>query len=295
MEEAADLYHLNVEVQNVLRREQEQFPLIAEPLPFAATSIAHAIQWSEALVAKSRRLFPTTEDLESHEEGDGSGAGGGDHDGAAKGHRYSAVREVRRDGNCFIRSVLFRSLELQLNRPDLAAISQTVIDGLAPTLCAQFSDYVQDFCDIYRDVLEKMRTGKVRTAQDLIAEVCNPDQSEYLVCCFRYIVSNYIRAHEDMFLPFIEGYATVNDYCNSEVEAVSRECEQIHVTALCNALSMPIVVQYLDLSAGNQAAQYVVEPIPLNEGEVLPQRALPDKAAVHLLYRPGHFDVLYPV
>lgn len=279
----ADLNQLSYDVQNSLRREQEQFPLIGPPVAFAATSIAEATKWNPLLVTKAAYLFEPAPSIAAAGESSGSGS-----------VRYTSVREVRRDGNCFIRAVLFRLLELQLQRPDLAAMSIAFVTGIAPALCHTFSEYVLDFCDVYRELVEGVQSGKIATTSDLHAAVCNPDTSEYLVCFFRYVISWYIRQHAEIFSPYIVDFSSVAEYCSSEVEAVSKECEQVHVTALCNAMNLPIIVQYLDLSPGDKPDAHAMDPVPMDEADVLPERAIPDGLAVHLLYRPGHFDVLYP-
>jgi ubiquitin thioesterase protein OTUB1 len=279
MDDHVNLQALSCEVQNSLRREQEQFPLIGPAVAFAASSVAETIRWNELLVKKSTWLFPSPASAP----------------GTGPSRRYASIREVRRDGNCFIRSVVFRAMELQLNRPDLASKSQAFVDAISPVLCAMFSEYAQDFCDVYRELLEKIRVGQVKTSAELHREVCNPEQSEYLICFFRYVISSYIRTHEDFFLPYIVDFSSVAEYCSSEVEAVSKECEQIHAAALSNAMNLPIVVQYLDLSPSDKPDEHVIEPAVIASGDVLPEMPLPEGEAAHLLYRPGHFDVLYPV
>ena len=58
-----------------------------------------------------------------------------------------------------------------------------------------------------------------------------------------------------------------------------READHLHITALTNALGVCVRVIYMDRTEGGQ----------VNEHD------FPDggMAQVHLLYRPGHYDVLY--
>ena len=296
-------HQLNVDRQNALRQEQEQFPLVGPLTSFSESSIPGVIQWNEQLLKKAIALFSTPEnqvatedrhDQLRHSAGNGSAANAHHHQ---SGFSYRGLREVRRDGNCFIRSVVFRSLELMIGRPDLATTCVAFVDGIAPVLCKTFSEYVQDFCDVFRDIVVRLQNGSISLASQLHAEVCSPDQSEYLIFFFRYVISNYIRNHAAIFAPYIVDFPTVDEYCCSEVEAVAKECEQIHVTALCNAMNLPMVVQYVDLSPSEKAVEHVMEPMVMgDEGEdgPLTARFLPEGEAVHLLYRPGHYDILYP-
>ena len=282
------MQQLNLDRQEDLRQEQMAFPLVGPFTKYHDSTIPSTIQWNPLLCLKANALFGSPSPSSKSEEQEVAGG-----DGKLL-PAYAGLREVRRDGNCFIRGVLFRSLELLLLRPDLAARYVAFIDRIAPVLCTTFSDYVQDFCDVFRELVIRIQNGVVSLPSQLHAEVCSPDQSEYLIFFFRFVISDYIRKHADIFSPYIVDYTSVEEYCNSEVEAVSKECEQIHVTALCNAMNMPIVVQYVDLSPGEKAVEHVMEPMLMSETDVLTERFLPEGEAVHLLYRPGHYDILYP-
>jgi len=67
-------------------------------------------------------------------------------------------------------------------------------------------------------------------------------------------------------------------FCAREVEPMGRECEQIHIIALCEALGVSVAIEYLDGSSGPLAC------LTLPEGR---------EPAITLLYRPGHYDILY--
>ena len=70
----------------------------------------------------------------------------------------------------------------------------------------------------------------------------------------------------------------LKNYCLREVEPLEREVEQVQVIALSSALQTGVRVLHLDRSDG-----------PLNHHD------FPDgeDPAVHLLYRPGHYDIIY--
>lgn len=59
-----------------------------------------------------------------------------------------------------------------------------------------------------------------------------------------------------------------------------READHLHITALTNALGVCVNVCYMDRTDGGQVNNH----------------KFPEDGAgplVHLLYRPGHYDVLY--
>ena len=64
-----------------------------------------------------------------------------------------------------------------------------------------------------------------------------------------------------------------------EVEPMYVECDHLHITALTSALGVPVRVQYMDRAEGGHVNQHD-----------FPEGAPP---RIHLLYRPGHYDILY--
>ena len=69
------------------------------------------------------------------------------------------------------------------------------------------------------------------------------------------------------------------------------ESDQIHIVAMVNEFGVSVQVETLDLSptSGGEINHHVISPMDpdLDEG------ASPTPV-LHLLYRPGHYDVLYP-
>ena len=64
-----------------------------------------------------------------------------------------------------------------------------------------------------------------------------------------------------------------------EVEPMNKECDHIHITALTSAVGIPVRVEYMDRG----------------EGGLVNHHDFPEcsKPAITLLYRPGHYDILY--
>ncbi|KAF7133059.1 hypothetical protein RHSIM_Rhsim09G0128100 [Rhododendron simsii] len=140
--------------------------------------------------------------------------------------------------------------------------------------------------------------------------------SPYNVSClvvmfFRFVTSGEIRKRSEFFEPFILGLtnATVEQFCKSSVEPMGEESDHVHITALSDALGVPIRVVYLDRSScdagGVSVNHHDFIPNPPSGGD-LPLAAATATAAggsggsetikpfITLLYRPGHYDILYP-
>ena len=82
----------------------------------------------------------------------------------------------------------------------------------------------------------------------------------------------------------MENDLTVHEYCMKEVEPMATECEQLHIIALTqqvgDLMQASVQIEYLDNSSGEKTNQLT----------------FPDQYApfLHLLYRPGHYDILQP-
>lgn len=70
---------------------------------------------------------------------------------------------------------------------------------------------------------------------------------------------------------------------------MGEESDHVHITALSDALGVPVRVVYLDRSGGSDGKDAEV-----NHHDFVPAESTGTKApTVVLLYRPGHYDILY--
>lgn len=78
-------------------------------------------------------------------------------------------------------------------------------------------------------------------------------------------------------------------FCRSCVEPMGEESDHVHIIALSDALGVPVRVVYLD-----QSGDMNDKPVTVNKHDFIPEgmntAVDPD---VILLYRPGHYDILY--
>jgi len=72
----------------------------------------------------------------------------------------------------------------------------------------------------------------------------------------------------------------VAEFCNTDVEPMYRESDHIHIIGLTAAAGINVRVVYLDRGSGDEAVHHD-----------FPEDSQPQ---IHVLYRPGHYDVLYP-
>jgi len=95
----------------------------------------------------------------------------------------------------------------------------------------------------------------------------------------RAVVTGYMRAHQDELSSYLPEGQTIETFIRSQVEPMYTDADSLQCMALASALAVGVQIEYLDPREG-----------PLNHHN-FPENAEPK---VFLLYRPGHYDVLYP-
>lgn len=120
---------------------------------------------------------------------------------------------------------------------------------------------------------------KEECTDDKLEEWFNdPDLSNYFVVYFRLLTSAHLKANAAFFENFIDGYQSVQDFCSYEVEPIGKESDHIHIIALTGFLNIAIEIVYLN-----------------HTDDGLSKHCFPEDSNPQftLLYRPGHYDVLY--
>lgn len=223
------------------------------------------------------------------------------------GEQYTALRRTRGDGNCFYRSFMFAYLEHILETQDIAEVERITANVEQCKHTLQNLGYTEftyeDFFGIFMEQLESVLQGKEASinTEELLSRSRDQFVSDYVVMFFRFVTSGEIRKRAEFFEPFIAGLtnSSVEQFCKSSVEPMGEECDHVHIIALSDALGVAIRVVYLDRSSCDNGAVAVNHhdfiPSASGDGSSLPSDAPGDPAEpfVTLLYRPGHYDILY--
>ncbi|CAG5129819.1 unnamed protein product [Candidula unifasciata] len=201
--------------------------------------------------------------------------------------RYKNMRKTRGDGNCFFRAFGFSFLEKLLQDADGYKSFVDVVhkskDMLISLGFPQFT--LEDFYDTFVDIVKQVECPG--TVEKLLETFNDQGLSDYFVVYLRLLVSGHLQANEESYIHFIDGERTVRQFCSQEVEPMGRESDHIHIVALTKALQVPICVEYMDR-----------EGLACNAFNFNPSDATDEadpKPTVTLLYRPGHYDILYPL
>ncbi|WCJ26726.1 OVARIAN TUMOR DOMAIN-containing deubiquitinating enzyme 1 [Euphorbia peplus] len=218
--------------------------------------------------------------------------------------QYVAIRRTRGDGNCFFRSFMFAYLDHLFHTQDRAEVDRikTNVEECRKTLktlgYAEFT--FEDFFSLFLEQLDCVLQGNETSIShdELINRSRDQSVSDYVVMFFRFVTSGEIRKRSEFFEPFIMGLAntTVEQFCKSSVEPMGEESDHVHITAISDALGVPIRVVYLDRSSCDAAGVSVNHHdfVPAENDQPSNGGSVAHSPFITLLYRPGHYDILYP-
>lgn len=200
---------------------------------------------------------------------------------------YKNMRVIRRDGNCYYRAFLYSLVEGIREDPKEGqeVLNRIKKESWEKILEAGYDEMmIESFYETLVELLERVLGGTLDS--DAFHKEMNEESgtSEYCTWFMRVIVATHLKGDPDRFSPFISTPGLdMEQFCKREVEPMGKECEQVQVLALAEALGVHVTVAYLD---GH----------PLTDGKVSEHTFGPgnDSAIkVTALYRPGHYDILY--
>ncbi|KAM8898441.1 ubiquitin thioesterase OTUB1-like [Spinachia spinachia] len=193
--------------------------------------------------------------------------------------KYSYIRKTRPDGNCFYRAFGFAHLESLLDdSKELQKFKAVATKSKMDLVNEGFTEFtIEDFHNTFMDLIELCE--KQPSLRELLNSFNDQNVSDYVVVYLRLLTSGYLQREYGFFQHFIEGGRSVKEFCQQEVEPMSKESDHIHIIALAQALDVSILVEYMDRGEGGTVNHHV-----------FPEGGDP---RIFLLYRPGHYDILY--
>lgn len=242
---------LNVEYQNQLKKD------IEDTMPFITDLVDLAVLKEEYRDNKFENCF---DDLVK---------------------RYSRVRRLRRDGNCFYRAFLFQVFEHFIHNKDSKLYEQVIANVEKSKKDLMEIGYdeiaIEDFWDVFMSELKKLKTIDAdKATQHLLKLLSNKEEATYLIMYARFMTSCHLKQNAIMFEDFVGDVPT---FCMREVEAVDVECDHPQIIAITQYLGLGVEINSVS-PKGN------IEVINLPEEGY-------DGFRAKLLYVPGHYDALY--
>lgn len=201
--------------------------------------------------------------------------------------KYKHFRRTRGDGNCFYRAFGFAYIEQLLQDKEELGRFRTLIERSKDDLVSLgFQSFtIEDFHDVFLEVLDKVGNGCGLSG--LIETFNDQCYSDYLVVYFRLLVSGHMQKEAEFYENFVDGGRTIKEFCQQEVEPMSRESDHIHISSLTQSTGVPVRIVYLDRSGGGSGADE-----PTANHHDFPEDSSPPPR-ICLIYRPGHYDILY--
>ncbi|CAF2462484.1 unnamed protein product [Rotaria sp. Silwood2] len=200
--------------------------------------------------------------------------------------KYKYIRRTRGDGNCFYRAFGFGYLEQNLNHKNelerFRQLTHTLKNKLVQLGYLDFT--VEDVSDVVLEVIDNVCKSANETS--LMESFCSPAHSDYFVAYLRLFTSAYLQMNSAFFENFIEDGKTVKQFCSTEVEPMARESDNIHIIALAKAAAVPLRVIYMDRSEYSLLTTHDFSATDDDNKNTF-------KPMITMLYRPGHYDLLY--
>ncbi|KJH45576.1 hypothetical protein DICVIV_08380 [Dictyocaulus viviparus] len=237
-----------------IEQEQKKTPLVGDRVPFEVVVMEYDPVESFEYYTKAKDLLET----------------------------YSDIRIIRRDGNCFYRAVLVAQIEIMLKDPDECIRFEKVCKGWQDRLIKLgYPDFTTtDFCEVFYKWMDPIWSRQVNP-KTIFQDLNDDNEANYLIIFLRLITAGYLKENSEQYAPFIEDI-TLSEYCASEIESMWKDADHLAVTGLVNAIGQSIRVQYMDQNAAPNGGLYY--DFPPDQAEV---------PRISLLYRPGHYDLIY--
>ena len=250
-------YELSLEYENALRQEIElTTPLISEKL----------------------NIQILLDDYKSNEE----------YSNSVKiiTEKYNYIRKVRRDGNCFYRSFIYRIFEYICMKGDKSLYDHMIkkIEEAKEITKKNGYDWivVEDFYNVFYgeflNCFNCISSCGVSVRDYLDNLFLDKDKSNYLIYFVRFCIAAYLKENYMLYEVYVEG--SFENWIHSEVEAIDHEADQIQIMACVNYFDIGVIIEYLN-------------PYK-NEVVKFPEDKKDDDIFITVLFTPGHYDILYP-
>ncbi|KAI2472233.1 cysteine proteinase [Annulohypoxylon bovei var. microspora] len=210
---------------------------------------------------------------------------------------YSHYRPIQGDGNCGWRAIAFGYFETLAQRGDLREVQGELarltsfnhyIENVGGHSAWLFEDMVSETFVLFDAIIAALSNGQ--DAMQFVMEKFNtPESSQSIVYHQRLIASSWLKGHAPNYEPWIPG--TIENYIQDTIMPIDREIDHIGVVLLHDFLLKPasiiLEIAYLDRSDG---VAVNVHRMPEEANGEDPASLGP---MIYLLYRPGHYDILY--
>jgi ubiquitin thioesterase protein OTUB1 len=218
---------------------------------------------------------------------------------AALPAKYAYFRTCRGDGHCGWRAIAFTYFEALLRAGNVNKLDHEKgrLDSLGNMLAniGYSRDIWIDFAEEAFELLDKLANslrnmdGQAETI--LLRTFNDMNESMAIITYVKLLASAWVQTHAEDFMHFVDN-GDVKAYCSNYIEPTQCEADNVGIAALAEALIKPaglgLEVWYLDRSPGEEINRsFYAEPTDAHH------RPIAGAPMLRLLYRPGHYDILY--
>ena len=199
--------------------------------------------------------------------------------------KYKHIRKVRRDGNCFYRSFIYRIFEyicIKNNKNLYDQIIKKVTDskelikrnGYDWTFIEEFYNFF--YIEFYH-CFNSLQTAGVSVRDYLDNLFSDKEKGNYLIYFIRFCIAAFLKENSFLYEVYVDG--AFENWVTSEVEAIDHEADQIQIMACVNYFDIGVRIEYLHPNK--------------NEVMKFPEDKPDDQIFITVLFTPGHYDLLY--
>ncbi|KAH3375321.1 hypothetical protein KXV52_008553 [Aspergillus fumigatus] len=200
------------------------------------------------------------------------------------------TRVMKGDGNCGWRAVAFGYFESLFNLRDTLQVHRELLrikslSSLLDQVGQQehlYEIFVEATEQVFTQVSEAIQNGV--HDESFLVEAFNIDyNSSAVITHFRFLTSAWMKLNPHRYQAFLS--LPLDQYCATRIETVKTEIDEVGLQALVDGViegsGFGVEILYLDRSAGDAVTPHLLTP------------SRPSSATIRLLYRPGHYDILY--
>ena len=200
-------------------------------------------------------------------------------------NKYKYIRKVRRDGNCFYRSFIYRLFEYICMKNDNALyekIKKKIMEAKDMIKNNGYDwTFIEDFYKIFYTQFyysfNSLQT-KGETVRDYIdALFKDKEAGNYLIYFIRFCIAAYLKENSFLYEVYVD--MPFQNWITNEVEAIDHEADQIQIMACVNYFDIGVKIEYLN-SVKNEVMKF---PEDKPEKDIF----------ITVLFTPGHYDILY--
>ena len=162
------------------------------------------------------------------------------------------------------------------------------VGGVSPFV---FQDMADETIELFQRIAVLMGDREQAMAE-LLASFNKPGVANSILYHLRLLASSWLKGNPESFSSFITSDLGIGGYSTDVIERPNVEIDHLGIMLLVNVLLKPagfvLEIAYLDRSPGSQVNIY---RFPEEANGRHPSELGP---VIHLLYRPDHYDILYP-